>query len=102
MILPSYSIRTIFYLAIVVALVALVAGQAVQGAEWAIAVTIAVGSLVLTWLVYVLFYGIVVIFSRVALFREIRSPQPAYYPEPHRTTPRGPDGASANTNTTGK
>jgi CBS-domain-containing membrane protein len=84
MILPSYSLRSILYLAIVVALVAVVAGQAVQGADWAVAVTVAVGSLVLTSVVLILFYGIVASFARIALYRESRSPRPAYYPETRR------------------
>ena len=86
MILPSYSIRTIMYLAIVVALVAVVAGQAVQGAHWAIAATIAVGSPLLSWLVFVLFYGIVASFARVALAEEVHAPHPAYYPEQRRVS----------------
>ncbi len=87
MILPSYSLRAILHLAIVVAVVALIAGQAVQGTNWAIAVTVAVASVVLSWLVFVLFYGIVASFSRVALSRETHAPQPAYYPEPRRNAP---------------
>lgn len=95
MILPRYSIRTILLLAIGVAVVALVAGQAVQGANWAIAVTVAVGSLLLTAMTYVVFYGMVAIFSRVALAREVRLPHPAYYPEPRRE-PAADDGDGHN------
>lgn len=84
MLIPSYSIRTILYLAIVVAVVAVIAGQAVQGAHWAIAVTIAIGSLGLSWVVFVLFYGIVSSFARVALAHEVHTPRPAYYPESRR------------------
>lgn len=91
MLLPRYSIRAVLYLAVIVALLALVAGQAVVGTTWAIGITIAVASLAVVWLVYVLFYGMVVGFARVALPGESRSSRPAHYPELRRTRSEGPD-----------
>ena len=73
--------------AIGVALAALVAGMAVDGKSWAIAVTVALGGVVLAFLVYILFYGMVALFARVAMTREFQSPRPAYYPAPRRVSP---------------
>ncbi len=74
--------------AIGVALVALVAGMAVDGKSWAIAVTVALGGGVLAFLLYTLFYGMVALFARVAMAREFQSPRPAYYPTPRRVSPK--------------
>ena len=80
MILPRYSIRTVLYLVVLVAVVALVAGQGVAGAEWAIAFTIAVGSLVIFWMMYVLFYGIISLFALIALKQDLQQSEGAHYP----------------------
>ncbi|MGI9457637.1 MAG: hypothetical protein ACR2NU_13820 [Aeoliella sp.] len=87
MFLPRYSLRTILYLAVAVAIVAVVAGQAVRGALWAIALTIGIGSLGVSWFVLVVFYAIVAAFARVALTPEFQQPLPAYYPEIHPDEP---------------
>lgn len=81
MLLPRYSIRTVLLLAILVAMVALVAGRAVQGASWAQAVTIALGSLVILWLVFALFYGMVVAFARITSIHSPGGAPRSYYPE---------------------
>lgn len=86
MILPSFSIRTIMYVAAALAVVALVAGQAVDGTAWAICVTVAVGSLVVCWVVYALFYAIAAAFARVVLSRESNATPEAYYPAPRSET----------------
>lgn len=96
MLLPRFTIRSVLYLAVVVALIALVAGQAVQGAMWAMAITIAVGGLVIGWGVFLTFYGIVVAFARVALARELQTPKPAYYPAPRRTELETPNDSAAS------
>jgi hypothetical protein len=80
MLLPRYSIRTVFYLAGVVAVVALIAGEAVQGRMWAAAIVIGVGSLAVTWAMCVLFYGMVALFSRVTGVHGTYRPRPAHYP----------------------
>ena len=80
MLLPRYSIRSVLYLAVLVAVVAVVAGQAVAGATWAVAITIGIASLLITWSVHVVFYGIVAGFARVVLPVAERRSQPAYYP----------------------
>lgn len=91
MILPSYSIRTIMYVAAALAVVALIAGQAVEGAYWAICVTVAVGSMVLCWVMYALFYAMVAAFARVALSRDSSSASAAYYPPARRDELREPE-----------
>ncbi|WP_425399763.1 hypothetical protein [Aeoliella sp.] len=86
MLLPRYSIRTVLYLAILFAVVGLVAGQAVQGAHWAQAVTVAVGSLAVLWLVFALFYGIVALFALATERRSMDAAQ-SYYPASRPTPP---------------
>lgn len=82
MLLPRYSLRTIFLLALLVALIAVIAGQAVTGAMWAIAITVAVGAVVLNWLVFASFYALVAGFSRVASIKPSGPAGGAYYPAP--------------------
>ncbi|CAK9037524.1 Uncharacterized protein SCF082_LOCUS22215 [Durusdinium trenchii] len=86
MLLPRYSIRTVLLLAILVAVVALVAGQAVQGAAWAQAVTVAVGSLAVLWLVFAVFYGMVALFALVTNNRSALAATRSHYPERQRNS----------------
>lgn len=82
MLLPRYSIRTILYLAILVAVMGVVGRQAVGQSTWAIAVVVAVGSLLLSALVYLAFYAIVAAFARVTGPNGGKSSVAAYYPAP--------------------
>lgn len=86
MFLPRFSIRTMMVVAIAVALAALLVGMAVDGKSWAIAVTVALGGVVLAFMMYVLFYGMVALFARVAMSREFQTPRPAYYPAPRQVS----------------
>ncbi|MCO6044539.1 hypothetical protein NG895_11540 [Aeoliella sp. ICT_H6.2] len=81
MLLPRYSIRTVLYVAILVAVVALIAGQAVQGAFWAQGVTVAVASLAVLWLVFALFYGMVAAFALIATPDAAQAASRSHYPE---------------------
>ena len=81
MFLPRYSLRTILYLAVVVAVVAVVAGQAVRGSAWAIALTVGIGSLGVTWMVFASFYAIVTLYARVAMASEAKGPRAPYFPK---------------------
>lgn len=83
MLLPRYSIRSVMYLAVAVAGVAVVGREALAGDFWAIGLIAAIGSLAVSWTVLALFYAIVAAFARVALPAEMKRPQPAYYPEIH-------------------
>lgn len=94
MLLPRYSIRTVFYLAIVVAVVALIAGEAGEGALWAKALIVGVASLAVTWATFVLFYGMVAAFSRVTGVHGTYRPRPAHYPA-LRSTPDAGDTSPA-------
>ena len=92
MLLPRYSLRAMLALALAVAVLGIVGGQAVTGATWAIAVLVAVGSVVLSAMVFALFYALVATFSRVA---SAGGRQPRL--EPHYPAPRNSDESSAST-----
>lgn len=85
--LPRYSIRTMFYLAIGVVMLAIVIGQGFQGELWALAVTVGAASLLLTWLVLLLFYAMVAAYARVAIPPSQRVGAKAYYPASSATVP---------------
>ncbi|QDU57136.1 hypothetical protein [Aeoliella mucimassa] len=80
MMLPRYSMRTVLYLAALVAMIALVAGQGVQGAPWAIAFTVGVCSLAVCWLMYILFYGVISLFARLVLGQNLQQATGGHYP----------------------
>lgn len=90
--LPRYSIRTMFYLAVGVALLAIVVGQAVEGETWALGMSWGVATVLVTWPVMLLFYAIVAAYARLAIPRRERVGTKAYYPAPAPTGP--PSGPS--------
>lgn len=71
--LPRFTLRWAFLIVTLCAFVALIAGRAVAGKEWAIAVVIALGGAVFFFLVYSLFY--------VILHALPVAPQPASRPD---------------------
>jgi Na+-driven multidrug efflux pump len=58
MLIPRFTIRTLLVLTTVCSVLAFVGGLAVRGQAWATAVSVAVGSLVLTLLCYGTFFGL--------------------------------------------
>lgn len=65
MLLPRYSLKTILAVLSGCTVIFLIAGQAYQGEAWAGGVTIAVASVPICMLVHAMFYGLVVLLSRV-------------------------------------
>ncbi len=65
MLLPRYSLRTTLLVTTVCALFFVVLGQAVHGRPWAIVVSVAVVSLLVTLLVHALLYFITTVLSRL-------------------------------------
>lgn len=59
MLLPRFSIRTLFMLLTLAAVASVVVGMAVRGAEWAWGISIGLLSLLLTALVHAAWFGIV-------------------------------------------
>lgn len=82
MLLPRYSIRTILYLALAVAVIGVVGRQAVNESAWAIAVLVAVGTMAICALTYASFYAIIAVFARVTGVSGEKFSAPAYYPAP--------------------
>lgn len=95
MLLPRYSLRTILLLAVAVAVLAVVAGEAVTGAVWARAITLAVGAVVLNWMVLASFYAFVAVFSRVASIDGNRARQAPHYPAPRASSESAPNAQEA-------
>lgn len=94
MLLPRYSLRWFFYIIALVALLGVVIGEGVQGANWALAVAWGVASLAVAWMVMVLFYALVTLYTLVALPAGERKGRAAYYPAPARPRPAATEGAS--------
>jgi hypothetical protein len=65
MLLPRFTIRTLFVITTVAAFVFLIAGTAYRGQNWAWGVTIGIASLALTALVHAAWFGIVWLFSQL-------------------------------------
>ncbi len=61
--LPRFSLRMLFVAAIGASLLGLIMRQAVLGAEWAIAIAVALASLVLIFAFHVLLFGLVRLFG---------------------------------------
>ncbi len=61
--LPRFSLRTLFIAAIGASLLGLMLRQAVLGAEWALAIAVALASLVLVFVSHVLLFGLVRLFG---------------------------------------
>ncbi|MEQ8788281.1 MAG: hypothetical protein RIC55_18375 [Pirellulaceae bacterium] len=56
MLVPKYSVRNLLAITTLVAMFAAVLAQAMQGADWAIAVSLGIGSLVLAAMLYTLLF----------------------------------------------
>lgn len=94
MLLPRYSLRWFFYIIAVVALLGVVVGEGVQGANWALAIAWGVASLVVAWVTMVLFYAFVSLYTFVALPAAERRGRVAYYPAPANPRPAAAEGTS--------
>ena len=65
MLIPQFSLRTILQVITVCALLFLVAGQALEGKAWAVAVTVAVLSVLATLAVHGCFFGLTAGLTRI-------------------------------------
>lgn len=66
MLLPRFSIRTLLLLLTLAAIVSVVVGMAVRGADWAWGISLGVLSLLLTALVHAAWFGVVWMLAQVS------------------------------------
>lgn len=89
MLLPRFSLGRMFLIMTVLAVCALIAKLAVDGKPWAIGASVALGSVVVTFLVHALLFLLIWPFTESRRRRQgVEHPQAAAFPE---TTP--PDGS---------
>jgi hypothetical protein len=84
MLIPQFSLRSVLYATAVCGVLSLVAAMALRGTAWAMALTVAMASLSITFLAYGMMFFVVWVFS---LIRPPRRPAAA-------TAPRSPFEAS--------
>ncbi|HEV7221600.1 MAG TPA: hypothetical protein VGN42_02810 [Pirellulales bacterium] len=66
MLIPQFSLRSVLYVTAICAVLSLVAAMAMRGTAWAMALTVAVASLSITFLAYGAMFFAVWVFSLVA------------------------------------
>jgi hypothetical protein len=95
MLIPRFTIRWLFLLMTVAGVFFLVVSLALQGRIWAIALSVSLGSLVLVFLMYALFFGLA--FAVVSIRRPFRhrpvlgTPFATSEPPPQLVPPQEPD-----------
>lgn len=95
MLLPKFSIRSLLLLMVVAGFVFLTASQAVRGQSWAIAVCIALLSLLLSFVVYTVVFFLAVPAALISQAMETNtaptSPFATHQPPPQILPPQDPE-----------